>query len=387
MCTYLIDFMAHLMTRSFFLGVTLFVCSVVLPSVARAQVIIVATTTVTVSRCGDLQVNGIEQCDFGPANASGYSLTIADRNCVPITCQWAPYCGDSITQFSMGEECDDGNNTSGDFCSNICIAEAVKTGGGGGGGGAFAGGSFSPPPAAQVTVRGKAYPNSDVSILKDGKVIGVVSADAKADFFFTTTNVTPGTATFGFWSEDGNGLRSVSFTTTFNVIQSAVTTVSGIFIPPTIKLDKRSVKRGEIVTMSGRSVPEVTVATVVHSAEEVVRKVESDDKGNWKLAFDTSVLADDIHTAKAQFELPVVGGAAVKSGFSQALTFFVGNTPTGGVLTADLNRDKKVNLIDFSILLFHWGTDGGASDPPADINQDGKVNLADFSIMLFNWTG
>lgn len=364
-------------------GVGTIIC---VPYFSHAQVIIVATTTVTVSRCGDLQVNGNEQCDFGVDNINQYSSSIADRNCIPITCQWAPYCGDSITQFSFGEECDDGNNVSGDFCSNACIAEAVRTGGGGSSG-AYAGGSFSPPPSAQVSVRGKAYPNSDVSILKDGKVIGVVSADAKADFFFTTTNVTPGTATFGFWSEDGNGLRSVSFNTTFQVIQGAVTTVSGIFIPPTIRLDKRSVKKGEIINMSGRSVPEVTVSTVVHSEEEVIKKVETDEKGNWKLAFDTSVLSDDMHTAKAQFELSDVGGAAVKSGFSQALTFFVGQTAGAGVSTSDLNRDTKVNLIDFSILLFHWGTDGGSSDPPADISQDGKVNLSDFSIMLFNWTG
>jgi hypothetical protein len=50
---------------------------------------------------------------------------------------------------------------------------------------------------------------------------------------------------------------------------------------------------------------------------------------------------------------------------------------------ADLNCDGLVNLIDFSILLFHWGT----SNPIADINGDGTVDLIDFSIMLFNWTG
>ena len=50
---------------------------------------------------------------------------------------------------------------------------------------------------------------------------------------------------------------------------------------------------------------------------------------------------------------------------------------------ADLNKDGKVNLIDFSILLFNWK----GSDDVADINQDGTVNLTDFSIMLSAWTG
>ena len=52
-------------------------------------------------------------------------------------------------------------------------------------------------------------------------------------------------------------------------------------------------------------------------------------------------------------------------------------------MSADLNRDGKVNLIDFSIMLFHWGN----PDPVADINEDGTVDLTDFSILLFNWTG
>ena len=53
----------------------------------------------------------------------------------------------------------------------------------------------------------------------------------------------------------------------------------------------------------------------------------------------------------------------------------------------DLNVDGKVNIVDFSILLFHWGEDGGDSSPPADINHDGIVNLTDFSVMIFHWTG
>jgi hypothetical protein len=48
-----------------------------------------------------------------------------------------------------------------------------------------------------------------------------------------------------------------------------------------------------------------------------------------------------------------------------------------------LNADKKVNLTDFSILLYNWGT----KNPCADQNHDGNVNLIDFSIMMFNWTG
>ncbi len=51
----------------------------------------------------------------------------------------------------------------------------------------------------------------------------------------------------------------------------------------------------------------------------------------------------------------------------------------------DLNNDKRVNLIDFSITAYWYKR----PSPPAtvDLNNDGKVNLVDFSIMAYYWTG
>ena len=368
------------------IGSTIFFYSVF--SAVYAQTIETSTTTLEVSICGDAIVNLGEVCDFGVAsNTGGYSPTIAGRTCESSCFSYGPYCGDTIIQFLSGETCDDGNNTSDDFCNSVCVVEELTQGGGsssGGGGGGFLSGSFIPAPDAQVTIQGKAYPNADVNILQDGEVIGVVKADSAADFFFTTTSVTPGTVTFGFWAEDQKGLRSVAFNTTFQVAQAAVTTVSGVFLPPTIELNKRVLDQGETLILSGQTVPEVTVTTVVQS-DPVELDIPSDVEGAWSLAFDTSELEEDVHTAKAKFGV-LVNGNLAESGYSQSLTFFIGDAEDF-VGTPDLNRDGFVNLIDFSILLFHWNTDGGTSDPPADINQDGIVNLTDFSIMIFVWTG
>jgi hypothetical protein len=49
--------------------------------------------------------------------------------------------------------------------------------------------------------------------------------------------------------------------------------------------------------------------------------------------------------------------------------------------TADLSSDGIVDIVDFSILMYHWGT----SNATADINHDGTVDLADFSIMMYYW--
>lgn len=53
----------------------------------------------------------------------------------------------------------------------------------------------------------------------------------------------------------------------------------------------------------------------------------------------------------------------------------------------DLNKDNKVNIVDFSILLSFWKTKGPYKNICVDINQDLKVNASDFSIMLSQWGG
>jgi uncharacterized membrane protein YgcG len=52
---------------------------------------------------------------------------------------------------------------------------------------------------------------------------------------------------------------------------------------------------------------------------------------------------------------------------------------------ADFNADKKVNSIDFSILLAFWQKTPPFKNPCVDINKDSKVNSVDFSILLYQW--
>lgn len=58
---------------------------------------------------------------------------------------------------------------------------------------------------------------------------------------------------------------------------------------------------------------------------------------------------------------------------------------TGSCNGADLNKDRIVNSVDFSILLYFWKTNYPFKNPCVDINQDKKTDSVDFSIMLFNW--
>lgn len=353
-----------------------------LHSFAQAQSGIVVTS-LAISICGDLLVADNEECDV-LSPSSLYSTTIVGRNCT-AQCQFAPYCGDGILQTTHGEECDDGNNTSNDFCAADCTEEEADAGGGssGGGGSSSSGGSDTESGDTEVSLEGKAYPNARVNILIDGESVGNVRANSRAEFLFTT-ETDPGTSSFSFWATDSRGIRSATYSTTFDVTLGAVTNVSGVLIPPTISVPDATVNPGEVIVFSGQTVPNVAVQISIDDGD-IILDTTSDAQGNWNVSFDTSRVSIDTHTAKARF---VEGSSTLKteSTYGTAISLFVG-VEGQAISNSDLNRDGNVNLIDFSILIFWWGTSGGNSNPPADINLNGNVGLEDFSILLFNWTG
>jgi cysteine-rich repeat protein len=345
--------------------------------------VLVSTTTVFVSICGDMLVNSGEECDV-PGEIGTYSTTIVGRQC-GTDCRYGPYCGDGILQTVQSEECDDANNDGDDFCAADCSEETADSGGGssGGGGSANSGGRDTELGDTQVSISGKGAPNSTVTILADGVSVGTVRTNNRGEFLFNVTT-DPGTTSFGFWASDSVGTRSLTISTTFDVTQGAVTSLNGILIPPTIRASKTTVNPGEIITLSGQTVPNVNVEVVLDNNAKTLTAL-SDGAGNWSLDLNTGTISVSTHTVKARFTSGT-GALKSESPYGTALSLAVG-VEGKATSNSDLNRDGKVNLIDFSILIFWWGTAGGNSNPPADINQNAKVGLEDFSILLFNWTG
>ncbi len=342
-------------------------------------------TTITISICGDGIANAGEVCDTGYAmNDGGYGSSTAERRCNADCTAYGPYCGDGIFQARYTEQCDDNNNVSGDLCSAACLAEVPQApppiptvGSIPSSGGVL--GSTPASLATRVVLRGKAYPNVDVQILIDGESLDKVRADANGEFFYSTQAVTPGTATFGFWANDPNNVRSITQTVVFDVVQSAVSTVANILIPPTISLSGTKVPPGQPITMRGFSVPLKTVNTLITDEVPVTLNAETQPDGSWTMQIDTNSLVAGFHSVKARASL----SDTEKSGYGRAINFYVGTEDVDAPGDTDINIDGKVNLVDFSIFLTGWGK----TDSRFDFNNDQKVNLADFSILLFNWTG
>ncbi len=260
--------------------------------------------------------------------------------------------------------------------------------------GSGAGGASGPPASPTVTgvtFSGRAYPLSTVTLLKDAQIAASTIAGPDAKFQVSLTGLSAGSYTFSLYGEDAKGVRSTLFTFPIVVSHGATAVVSGIFISPTISVDKEQVRRGDDITMFGQTAPQSDVTLEVNSPQTLFVRTSADTDGVYLYQFDTSPLENGGHTTKAKASL-----SGIVSGFSNTVGFVVGDTtvtstqPGTACKKADVNCDGRVNLVDFSIAAYWYKRTLKTDFIPIEaqrLSGDGKVDLVDFSIMAYYWSG
>jgi hypothetical protein len=226
-----------------------------------------------------------------------------------------------------------------------------------------------------------------VTILKDATVVSTTVADSNAMFKVSVGNLSSGNYFFSVYSEDAQGRRSNLLTFPASVTPGVTTNIGGVFVAPTIAVDKSQVKKGDNLSIFGQTAQSGKVTIQVNSDQTMFATTTADSSGIYLYNLDTTPLEMGDHSTKSKTTL-----SNEISSYSAAVGFLVGTQNI--FLTAqkkvtsikgDTNGDGKVNLIDFSVCAYWFGR----PNPPktADVNGDGKVNLVDFSILAYNWTG
>lgn len=298
-----------------------------------------------------------------------------------------------------GSESGGAEGSSGDNNDSNTVGGSSGGGGSGGGGGGSSGsdtedqsgGGFESVDApyrsgdATVIINGYASPRTTITVLVDGQIAETGRTDSTGKFTVTLEEIARGVYTFGIYATDGDGNKSTTFSTSFSVQGARTSELSNINVMPTVAVSPDPVDIGSTVTISGYTIPNANVTIENQNDKQSLSlktfTTTSNANGFWTVNVSTAGFSQGTYKARAKAK-----GASVETNFSDYTYYGVGQEAEVKI-NADLNRDGKVNLVDFSILLYWWGSEGGASDPPADINRDGNVSLTDFSIMLFNWTG
>lgn len=321
----------------------------------------VVQVTIKIEICGDGVKDGGEECDGADLNS---------RSCT----NFSGFTGGTLS-------CTSGCL----FNTSACTAGAGNLVGGGGGGGG--GGGIVPiaPVITSAVFVGRAYPGSSVTLLKDGQLAVRTVAGPDANFQMSLDGLSAGNYIFSLYTTDSSGRQSAAVTFPVYVTSGATTRISGIFLAPTIALDKSEVKRGDTLSIFGQSIPQSDITIAVNSEQEIFAKAKADKDGVYLYNLDTAFLDLGDHSARSKATV-----ANEISAYSERVAFKVGTkslaeTVDTSYRKADLNNDNQVNLVDFSVAAYWYKR----KSPPSkyDLNSDGKIDLVDFSIMAYYWTG
>lgn len=259
------------------------------------------------------------------------------------------------------------------------------SGSSGGSGGGFENDGPYESGDGEVTITGDAWPGADIVVLVDGQEAETGRANSSGEFSVTLEEIARGVYSFGIYAEDDNGVKSSTFSTSFTVSGARATRLSNINISGTVEVVPDPVPLDGSALVRGYTLPNASVTLenrIQGGSSATTLFATSDANGFYSTTLAAAGLARGTYEIRVKAEQD--GGESTE--FSDWNFYGIGQEADVPI-NADLNRDGRVNLIDFSILLFWWDTNGGDSDPPADINRDGRVSLTDFSILLFNWTG
>lgn len=285
--------------------------------------------------------------------------------------------GDGKIDYPQDPDCDSANDN-----SEASIIVPPPTGGGGGGGGVV-----EIIPSTNVIFSGHAYPYNQVTLLKDGQIALVSAAGGDAHFTLSLSGLSAGNYNFSIFSTDVHGLKSDTLTFYIYVAKGASTNISGILLSPTLAVNNSVFQFQDNITLFGQSTPNSQITISVHSDQERLFQVNTDNIGVYSYDLQASVLEVGDHNAKSKTRL-----AQQLSAFSRVVNFLVLGPEEDMLpieedktIDSDLNNDNKINLIDFSIMAYWYKQ---ASPPPVvDLNGDKTVNLIDFSILAYYWTG
>lgn len=249
-------------------------------------------------------------------------------------------------------------------------------------------GTASTEGKSSIVLLGRAYPSTEVTLLQDGQFAAQTIAGPDATFQIQLSTLLPGSYHFSLYTTDKQGQNSSAFGLPIQLTSGAMTMISGIFLAPTIDVNKTSVQRGDNIVFFGQGGPRSEVRITIHSTKIVNIRATTDKDGVYVYTYDTSPLETGAHTARSK---SIKGNEASEFGKSVDFSILKNATPSKKPLCrkGDLNCDGKVNLADFS-LATSWLkrplTPSMHRIEKERLNGDGVIDLRDISIISYFWT-
>lgn len=249
------------------------------------------------------------------------------------------------------------------------------------------GGSSGSTTGATVVMSGLAFPNAKLTLLKDGAVSTTLIANPDGTFQITLNGLNHGTYQLSIFAEDPNGVLSSPHVINLLINSNQPYNFSNIIIPPTILANPTSVALNASYTVSGYAPAGSSVVVSVPNLQTNLGTATADSNGFYQLNL-TGNLPPGVQALRAR---ATINGFTSLYSRPVLVQYYLPGTvpipppPAQYGICVDYNKDRRVNLIDFSILLF-WFNKPNAP-PTIDCNRDNLIDIKDFSILMYFWTG
>lgn len=239
-------------------------------------------------------------------------------------------------------------------------------------------------PQATIRITGLARPETFVSFTEGENVIGTDLTGPNGVFSKHFSALDPGDHQISVSGVDPDNRSTSIVPLDINAPVFQTTTVSNILLSPTTSIHSNEILVGEPLHATGSAYPGTQV-TIFTDIPLRTYTASASANGIW-----TTTINDTNNYVPGDYRLYTIGQTlnGYQSLKSQTQLFSVVTTPggssgspCGNISNGDLNCDNIVDLTDFSILMYYWGS----SDQTADMNSDGVVDLTDFSIMMYYW--
>lgn len=245
-------------------------------------------------------------------------------------------------------------------------------------------------PSTSVTFTGYAYPGSKVILLRDAEVVALTTAGLDARFSIALSGLSPGNQLFLLYAESTAGRRSELHPFPLALQKGSFTSIAGVVLSPTIKIDKLTVKQGSNLGIFGDTAPDARLTVALFPGGIPLQTFHAGSDGIYNQVLRTDRLTRGEYTLKIS---SLIDG--YRSGYSVSRAFTVSDKdtllpPEGPCTPGDINCDGRVDLVDFSIAAF-WYKQPLEGDiierERTSLSGDGVIDLRDFSIMAYYWTG
>jgi len=238
--------------------------------------------------------------------------------------------------------------------------------------------------ARTFVFQGQAFPGSDIEILRRSSVeelyyhIPLENRQINEDgtFRITYAGLLGGNYFIALRVIDPSGRKTGIISFDANLINNDSLIVEDMLIPPTLGLLNAGIGVGEKLKLEGYAAGNILVKVYVDL--ELVGEVTSGDDGSWSFESSVAEFSNGVHQ---------VSVSQTKDERESDLSFPSSFKISGNFLpAADFNKDKKIDIVDWSIFLSHWGDEDSENKLNVDLNGDDDVDILDFSLFLKEMT-